>query len=162
MSFRDLLETAQALSLANRLYPDEAAIWHKYCRAYSKTFSEPLSKVLEMDPLTVFSAVFSDNLDEWDIEERLQETFDLIYSLQDPNYDAKKEAAIREEIRQIEERERIRLEKGEAIHPSLAKEKHIITKDQSPKKETPPKELPKSGGIRMDLINKLNNSDNEG
>lgn len=156
MSFRDLLESAQSISLAARLAPDESAIWHKYCRTYSKQFSEPLSQVLLMDPLTVLTAIFSDHLDDWNTEERLEEIFELLGSLSDPEYDLKKERAIKEENRQIEERERLRLERGEAIHSSMEKDKRVITKDQ------PPKELPKSGGLNMNAINRLNNQDREG
>lgn len=157
MSFRDLLETAQAVSLSDRLAPDESAIWHKYCRTYSKTFSEPLSQVLNMDPLTVFKAVFSDQLDGWEFEENMDSLWEMIGSLKDRDYDAKKEKAIRDELHQIEERERQRIENNEPIHPSLGKNKQVITKDQ-PKS----KELPKSGGLNMSAINRLNNQDREG
>ena len=73
----------------------------------------------------------------------------------DKDYDIKRERAIREELRQIEEREKLRLERGEAVHPSLEKDKRVIAKEE-------PKPLPRSGGINMDLVNKLNNSDKEG
>lgn len=157
MSLRDILETAQAISLASVLAPDEEEVWKRYCRTYSKTFSEPLTQVLSMDPLTVFSAVFSDQLDEWNIEEKLPEVFEIIYSLQDRDYDIKKERAIREEMRLLEEREAERIRDGRAVHSSLEKDKRVIAKEQPI-----PKDLPKSGGLNMNAINRLNSQDKEG
>jgi hypothetical protein len=157
MSLRDLLDTAQTISLAARLVPDEAAVWQRYCRSYSKKFSEPLSQVLQMDPLTVITAVFSDQLDDWEPEENMESLRDLLGHLSDADYDSKKEAAIREEMAQIEEREAERIREGRAVHSSMEKDKRVIVKDELPKKE-----LPKSGGINMGLINKLNNQDREG
>lgn len=157
MSFRDLLDTASSLALSDLLSPTEISTWEKYCREYSSRFHTELLSVMDLDPLFVIQQVSADNLSGLDIEERLPEIFEMIYSLQDENYDSKKEAAIREEMRQIEEKEKLRLERGEAIHSSLAKDKRVIVKDELPKKE-----LPKSGGINMGLINKLNNQDREG
>jgi hypothetical protein len=136
------------------LLPNEEAVWHKYCRAYSKAFSEPLSQVLKMEPLIVLTTVFSDQLDEWDVEERHEELNDLVCSLQDPEYDSKKERAIRDELRKIQEEEDDRLANNLSVHPSLEKGKKA-TQDKSNK------ELPKSGGINMGLLNRLINSDNE-
>ncbi len=108
-----------------------------------------------MDFLFVANQVAADNLSSLDIDERLPEIFEMIYSLQDPSYDAKKEAAIREEMRQIEEREEQRLREGRAIHPSLEKDKRVIDKEEL-------RPLPKQGGINFGLINQLNNKDKEG
>src|SRR5665213_2379624 len=140
MSFRDLLDTASSLALADKLAPTEISIWEKYCREYSTRFSTSLTLVMDMDPLFVIRMITSDNLSELDIEERLPEVFEMIYSLSDPSYDSKKEQAIRDEMAQIEEREAERIRKGEAIHSSMEKDKRVIVKDQ-------PTQLPKSGGL---------------
>src|ERR1700679_1091043 len=107
MSFRDLIDCSKAIALSEKLHPDEAAAWKKYCRSYSRQFSEPLSQVLLMDPLTVMTAVFSDQLEDWDIEENLENVMDLLNGLQDPDYDIKKERVFREEMRNLEEQERL-------------------------------------------------------
>lgn len=159
MSFRDLLDTASAQSLADHLSPTEISVYERYCREYSSRFHTALTDVMTLDPYFVVRMVNSDNLSEFNAEERMEDLFDMLGSLSDENYDQKREKAIREEMRQIEEREKLRLERGEAIHPSLAKDKRVITKEgEAPK----PKELPKSGGLNLSAINRLNNSDNEG
>jgi hypothetical protein len=158
MSFRDLLDSASAQALADHLSPTETSVFEKYCREYSSRFHTPLLDVMALDPYFVARMVNSDNLSEFNASERMEDLFDMLGSLGDENYDAKKEKAIRDEMAQIEERERLRLERGEAIHPSLEKDKRVIVKDQPPK----PKELPKSGGINMGLVNQLMNSDKEG
>jgi hypothetical protein len=157
MSFRLLLEAAQAQSLADKLAPTEVAIWESYCRSFSVRFSTPLLQVMAMDPFFVVQQVNSDQLSEFEPEERLDDLRDMLGHLSDPSYDAKREQAIREELRQLEEQEAERLREGREIHPSLKKDKRVIAKE-----EPKPKELPKSGGIRMDLINQLNNQDKEG
>jgi hypothetical protein len=156
MSFRDLLDTASAQALADHLNPSEISVWEKYCREYSTRFHTPLLAVMDLDPLFVTRMVNSDNLTDFNAEERLEDLHDIVGQLKDPEWDSKKEKAIREELRQIEERERQRVERGEAIHPSLEKDKRVITKDQ------PSKELPRSGGLNMSAINRLNNQDREG
>jgi hypothetical protein len=157
MSFRSLLETSQALSLADRVSTTEEAVWHRYCRIYSKTFSEPLSQVLTMDPLTVLTAVFSDQLDEWDLTERIEDIQDLLGGLLDPSYDINKEKAHREMMKKLVDQDKERLKQGKAIHESLEPKKVKEAKSVS----TAPVELPKSGGINMGLIRQLQNDDKE-
>lgn len=157
MPFRDLLETAQSLALADKLQPNEVAVWEYYCREFSTKFSTPLLEVRNLDPLFVIKEVSSLNLSELNVEEHLIEVQEMIASLLDPEYDVHKERAIREELRQVQEREEERLREGKAIHPSLEKDKRVITKE-----DTLPKNLPKSGSLNMNLINQLNNSNKEG
>jgi hypothetical protein len=157
MSFRDLLTTSQILALSEKLHPDEIAVYERYCREFSTRFSTPLLEVRALDPLFVLTQVSCDDLANFNPDENLDALLDMIGSLSDKNYDQKREAAIREEMRLIEEREAERLEKGEAVHASLEKkDKRVIAPDQ------PKPQMPKSGGINMGLINQLNNSDKEG
>ena len=157
MSFRDILEAGQALALADKLHPTEEAIWAHYCREFSTRFHTPLLEVRNYNPLFVIQEVNGDNLSDFNPEEQIESLMEMIGTLSDREYDIKKERAIREEMRQIEEREKLRIERGEAIHSSLEKDKRIIAKEQPPV----PKELPKSGGVNMALINQLNSSDKE-
>jgi hypothetical protein len=155
MSLRDLLEASQALSLADRLSPTEEAVWHRY---YSKTFSEPLSQVLTMDPLTVLTAVFSDQLDEWDVSERIEDIQDLLGGLLDPSYDINKEKAHREMMKKLIDDDKERLKNNLPIHESLAPKK--LAESKTIPTELP-KELPKSGGLNMGLIRQLQNEEKE-
>lgn len=157
MSFRDLIETSQALALADKLVPSELSVWERYCREFSINFNTPLLQVRELDPLFVMTQVNAQNLSEFDPEERLEDLLDMVGSLGDRDYDFKKERAIRDEMRKIEEAEALRIKEGRAIHSSLEKDKRVIGKDQSK-----PKEIPKSGGLNMDAIRRLNNQDSEG
>lgn len=149
MSFRELLETSQAIALADKLHPTEVSIWHRYCREFSKKFNVSLVETLKLDPEFVFTQVYSDQLSDWEPEEQIDNIRDLLGSLSDPDYDASKERAYREEMQQILEEEKERLEEGRAIHESLEKK----TFGEKPKEQN--KELPKSGGINMNLINQL-------
>lgn len=154
MSFRSILDTASAQALADHLSPTEISVWERYCREYSTRFHTPLLATMDLDPYFVARMVNSDNLADFNAEERLEELFDMLGHLNDENYDTKKEKAIRDEMAQIQAREEERLREGRAIHSSLEKDKRVIAKDQ-------PKELPKSGGLNISAINRLNNSDNE-
>lgn len=157
MSFKEVIETSQAVAILKKLQIDESHLWHKYCRIYSKKFSEPLSQVLYMDPETVLTEVFADQLDDLDLTDpdQLQNVSDMVNSLLDPDFDAKKERALREEYQKLEEEEKLRLKEGRAIHKSLEKEKFKFVKDE------PRKELPKVGGLNDKLIKQLQNSKNE-
>jgi hypothetical protein len=156
MFFRELLETAQSVALAGRLNPTEVVVYEKVCREYSKTFHTELMKVYELPFEFVVTQIYADRLDNWSEEEQRDDFLDLYGSLADPDYDANKERAHREEMRKILEEEQLRLQEGRAIHPSLENKK---AKEE---KKLPPKEIPKSGGINMDLIKQLQNRETEG
>jgi len=155
MSFRELLETSQSIAISNRLLPDEQAIWNKYCREFSKRFNTSLTEVHKLSPEFVLTELFSDYLADWDVEDKLEDIFDMIGSLKDPGYDAAKEKAIRDELKKLEEDERLRLEENRPVHDSLVVKKF----GDKPKEEKV--ELPKSGGINSELIRRLQNDDNE-
>ena len=151
MSFRDLLDTASAQALADHLSPTEISVWERYCREFSTKFHTPLVEVQSMDPLFVVKQVNANNLEDFNAEERLPDLLDMLGSLSDPDYDAKKERAIREEMRGIEEQEAERIKNNEPVHHSLVKDKRVITKEQ------PPKELPKSGGVNFSYLENYEN-----
>lgn len=149
MTFRDLLETTQAIALSNRLNPTEEAVYTRYCREFSKRFSMSLIEVYDLNPEFVLTELFSDYLSDWDTDERMEDFLDLHGSLSDQDYDAKKERDYREQMRRILEEERLRVKEKRPIHESM-----------SPK-QTQKKEIPKSGGINMDLIKQLQNEEKE-
>jgi hypothetical protein len=157
VSFRDVLQTAQAIALVNKLYPDDLAIYERACREYSKRFSTELCKVHELDFEFVARQLYSENLESWDLQEQMDDVLDLLGSLSDPDYDANKERALRDEDRRIIEEEQERLRNNESIHPSLDKGKEKFGEQA----ELPKNELPKSGGINMELIKQLQNEEQE-
>jgi hypothetical protein len=160
MSFRDLIESSQAIALAEKLHPDDVANWHYFCREYSKTFFTPLHEVLKFDPQFVITQMYAEIFSKLDPEEQFEEIGDIINSLSDPEFDIKRERAYREEMRRIVEEENERLERGESVHPSLDKGKALAAQPE-PSNEIL-KDLPKSGGLNMDVIRRLQNQDREG
>ena len=151
MSFVNVLQAAQAQSLSDKLNPTEISVYEFYCREYSKTFHEPLSLVFTLNPEDVARQVYAEQLADWDKEERLPEIQDLVMALSDPEYDTKKERALREEMRKIVEDEEQRLLEGRAVHESLEKKKTLV--DQN---------LPAQGGLSSNLIRQMQHSENEG
>lgn len=140
MELKDLLETAQALALANKLAPNEEAAWNRVARAYSKTFHTPLHEVVKLDPEQVALAYYEEQMESWKEDEHMEDILDLIYGLQDPNYDANKEKELREQYKRIEEEEAIRIADGRAIHHSLEK--------KAPTEKT----LPKGGSLDLSYM----------
>ena len=159
MSFKEIEDTAQAVAISERLSPTFEYIWNRYCRVYSELFNEPLSLVLAMDPYYVCHQVFSSKLDKLDLDDNIENIQDIIASLEDPNYDINKERAYREQMKRIEDEEELRVKEGRAVHESLEKENYVFKKEE-PTPEMP-KDLPKSGGLNMNLINQLKNDDRE-
>lgn len=161
MSFRDLIDTCQSTALSGKLLPDDVANWHYFCREYSKTFHTPLHITLNLDPEFVITQIYSEMFMKKDLEENLDDFHDIISGLQDPDYDIKKERALREETKRMVEEENRRLEAGEAIHPALEpKNKPKKTHKELPKEKFP-EDLPKSGGLNMGLIRQLQNNERE-
>lgn len=162
MFLKEMAETAQSVALACKLYPTETSIYERVCREYSKLFYTELTKVYELNPEFVFTQVYANNFDSWDEEERLPDIYDLIGSLSNPDWDADKERTIREENEKIVEQEKQRIRKGKAVHESLEKDKmKFVKEEEKPIEKTPPKELPKSGGINFELIKHLQNEERE-
>ena len=157
MNFNELMESAQAIALESKLRPDELATWNLTCREFSKRFHTPLLEVHKLDPMFVMTELYSDQLADWDSEERIDDLTDLLGSLTDPEYDVKKERTFREEMRRIMEDEEERVKSGRAVHESLEPKSF----GEKPKDEAPNK-LPASGGINMDLIKQLQNEESEG
>jgi hypothetical protein len=155
MSFRDFIETFQSQALSDKLAPSDQASWNYICREYSKIFHTPLHEVFKLSPEFVCLHIFAEQLSNVDIEENLELLQDKLSALLDPEFDIKRERAYREELKQIQEQENLRLAEGRAVHPSLDKK----TKKEPPKEELP-SDLPKQGGLSAALIKQL--QDKEG
>ena len=92
IDFKDLLDTCQAEAIANKLSPTESSIWRSLARSYSKLFSTPLHLVLNMDSEHVILNVYEYQLKDLDEDkiENLEHLMETIYTIEDPDYDAKK------------------------------------------------------------------------
>jgi hypothetical protein len=156
MDFNELLQYCQAEAITSKLLPNPESMWRRICMEYSQKFHTPLHQVLELDPELVVLAYYEDQIRTWDVEEQLDNILDIIYSIEDPNYDIEKERQFREQIKRMEDEEKLRLERGDAIHPALAKEgikpkKPKPIQENTPEEPKPPDNLPVSGGIQFDL-----------
>ena len=156
MDLIEVIKTAKAEAILRKFNPTEESQYRKSCREYSKIFNMPLDKVFDMDPYTIYFDLFSEQIEKVKLDDvdNINDILDQLHSIKDPDYDAAKEKAYRKELQDIVEEEERRLALGEAIHPSLEK------KDSS-KPIQAKKEIPKSGGINMDLIKQLQNEENE-
>lgn len=152
IDFKDLLDTCQSEAIANKLSPTESSIWRSLARSYSKLFSTPLHLVLNMDSEHVILNVYEYQLKDLDEDkiENLEHLMETIYTIEDPDYDAKKELELQEDIKRFieEEKERVRL--GLSIVPQ--KQKSLLEK---PKEEQ--ENLPTQGSINLEYLAKQDN-----
>lgn len=143
INFKDLLDACQALALSAKLEPNEEAVWRSICRSYSKKFNTPLHVVLTLDPEHVILNHYEEQLEDIDAEEQAEQLLDIIYGLEDPEYEQQKREELDSFIKEAEEQEKERIKAGRPIHKAL--------KDELPKFDKP-KELPKSGGINLSYL----------
>lgn len=147
ISLFELLSISQLEAVEAKLNPTEASVWRSIERKYSTTFSTPLHEVSKLDPLFVISHVYENQLENYDLddEKELQEFLNILYKLEDPDYDAKREQDEEEYNKK-------------AVREEEARLKRIAAKKAA--KNNPPKELPKAGGINLSYL--ADNQENEG
>jgi hypothetical protein len=122
-NFKDLLDYCQAKAISNKLEINEESFWNHICRQYSKKFHTPLKEVYNLDPEHVVLTYYEEQLQEIDVKDNIEQILDIIYSLEDADYDQSKEKEIQEFIKQVE-----------------SKEKNKQTKINKPSKKTLPKQ----------------------
>jgi hypothetical protein len=105
-----------------------------------------------MSPEFVLSTLFEDQMEAVDIEEDLEELMDMIYTIEDPNYDSAKELEIREFVRRANEAERLRLKEGKPVPTPI--KKTILT--ELPRQDP---NLPTEGFVNLAYLSK---QDSEG
>lgn len=150
LNFTDLLETAEAEALFEKLQPTELYIWESICRSYSKNFNTPLHMVMELDPLFVIKTHYASQLDDTDLEETLEQFLDSLYALQDPNHERSKRDELDADMAMYEQREKERIEKGLPIHKAMKKntsEKTLL------ENEEPKLTGPSHGFVNFDHLN---------
>lgn len=159
IEFKELLEYCQVEAIASKLKPTEDSVWRALCRSYSKLFHTPLSLVLEMDPEHVILNVYEDQAEDMNTEDyqKLEHILDTIKSIEDPDYESKKNEEQDEFDRQAELEEEERIKAGRAVHPLLQRD--LDKKRAAEKGEEPPPKMPTSGMINLDYLSK---QDSEG
>lgn len=130
MSFKEISEYCQAQALLNKLSPDEIAIWRYFARSYSKKFNTPLHLVMEMAPEEVMLHHYEEQMDDLEVEDHIDQLLDMIYSLEDPDYEQEKSNDFDTFIENAELEEQERLKKGKPIHPALRNESSLSPPEQ--------------------------------
>jgi hypothetical protein len=148
MTLRELTEYCQAQAIADKLSPDEVSVWRSVCRAYAKKFNTPLHTVLLLDPETVFLHYYEDQLEDLDPAEHLDKMMDIIYTLEDPEYEKTKRDEFDRFIEIAEAVEQERVKAGKPVHPGLKSQTTLQDKPV-----TVP-ETPKSGYVNLSYLEK--------
>lgn len=157
MTFEELLSAIQAQAISNKLVPTEESLYRKICRSYSKKFHVPLYQIETLDMEHVILNVYEDNLDDVNVEDKLPDLLEIVNSIEDPDYEAKKSKEQDDFVKQIEAEEEERLKLGKPIHPSMRGEaslgNSVLEKSQEKTKEQPT-----SGFIDLSYLDDKNNT----
>lgn len=150
MTFSELLEYCQVEALASKMSPTDESVWRGLCRKYSKMFHTPLAQVEQLEMAHVVLSVYEEQFGELDVEENLEDIMDMLYSLQDPNYDKEKRDNLKDFMKRALREEEERIAKGKPIHRAMAKENEVSLKKTPEVPPTPVIEkIPPSGGINL-------------
>lgn len=128
MELKDLFDACRMEAIVSKLEPTYESTWRKMCRSYSKKFSTPLQDVLKMDPEHVVLNYYEDDMEDVDVEDKIDKILDLIYSTEDPDYDAQKETDLKDFIAQVEADEEERIKNNVPLMKSLSNKKKDSTK----------------------------------
>jgi|SRR5581483_4925765 len=152
MEFKDLLDYCKAIAIQSLISPTQESIWRAICRAYSKKFNTPLHIVEQLDPQKVMIAEFEDQLSQFNLEEDIHVLLDLIYTLEDPEYEREKREELSQFIKQAEKEDIARIKAGKPIHKALKDEKNIadLVEEEA-------KKMPKGGSINLSYLEKEEN-----
>lgn len=140
-----LIDFCRAEALAGKLYPTELSDYRWFCREYSKTFHTALHIVMQMDPEHVILCVLEDGMDTKRLRkhEDAQSVIEELRRLEDPEYDATREAEFEDWGAGIEEWDAQRVAKGAITPPTK----------ETPKEE-PLKDMPKQGFLNLSYLEK--------
>lgn len=141
----DIIELCQVEAIADKLLPTSASRWRKLCREYSSMFHTPYKDVLEMDPEFVILSVYEKELDDIDINDKLEDLMERVYTIEDPDYEVAKEKDLVDFIKDAEEEEAERVKEN---RPVFGKKKALLNKEE------PTKEQPKGGFIDLSYLSK--------
>lgn len=154
LEFRDLLDYCQVEAISNKASPTEDSVWRSIARTYSKLFNTPLHIVLnDLIPEDVILNVYEHQLEQMDIDkyETIKDLYDIICTIENPDYEKINEEELDDFVRKAEEEERERIKKGISINPK----KTLLSK-----KEPETEKLPTQGSINLDYLAKLDGEEN--
>jgi hypothetical protein len=164
--FKEVLETAQILAIANKLSPNEESIYRSICREYSKRFNVPLTQVIELPIEKLLLDYYEDQMDEVDVDEHIGKLMETIYTIEDPSYVVENEKDLEEFIKESEDEEKERLDQGIGLTTFLkskqkkTSEKTLLEKAVSKaKQETMKNSMPKEGGINLSHLEALDSGE---
>lgn len=154
MRFKEMTDYCQVLAIANKLEPTEESVWRRICRYYARNFNESLSDCLsgKVDAEQILLNVYEDELLNFDHEARLEDLMDLVYSIEDPDYERVKSEDLEEFIEDAEAQEEERIKAGKPIHKAM-KNDNILNETSLPSE--PP--MPTSGGINLSYLEQHEN-----
>lgn len=132
MDFIDLIHYCKAQALRDVLSPTEESVHLSLCMAYSEKFHVALPEAMKMDPEHVLRVVFASQLESVNIEKNIDSILEQIYTLENPDYEKKKEDDLQSFIAQAEADEAVRLKK---------------LKKTSKKKKPEPEKKPLGGSV---------------
>ena len=138
MEFKDILETAKIEAIANTLSNTELSVWRSICRSYSQHFSTPLHLCLDgtIPMEDIILAEMERQLESFDEDRDLQAVIDQIYLIEDPTYDVTKKKDFDEFVKNVERKEKERIEKT------------LLKKEENKKEERPTR-----GFVNLDHLN---------
>ena len=132
MDFKELTDYCQSLAILTKLEPNAESVWRSICRSYSIKFSTPLHLCLEgqVDPETILLNLYEEELEAKDAEEIIESLLDLIYRIEDPEYEKAKEDDLQDFIAasKLQEVERVK---------KLSSLKKPLTPSQVPQDHSP-------------------------
>lgn len=122
VSFQEMAEACQAEAIANKLAPTNESTWRLICRTYSQKFNTPLHVVMDLDPEIVLQNYYEGQYEDLDLEEHFETLMDMLYTIEDPEYEVYKKAELEDFIAQAAEEERQRVKAKRPIHKSMKEE----------------------------------------
>lgn len=149
MQFKELTDYCQALAIASKLDPTEESVWRSICRSYARKFNESLSDCIDgkVDPVQILLNVYEDQLEGVDEDESIERLMDIIYSIEDPEYERAKETDLEEFIEDAELQEAERIKAGKPIHKALLNDN--ILGDTTLPGDQPEPDRPTGGSIDL-------------
>lgn len=149
LNLTDLIDTFKAVAIANAFERDQLALYRFICRKYSEKFHTPLHVVeKDLSPEHVLLHYFESQIDEMNVEEHLEDLLEMVYQIEDPNYDSEVERELQDFAEMAEEEEKRRIAEGRKI---WEKKKKI----QPP--QEPAVDLPTEGSINLSYLESRTN-----
>lgn len=134
MDFYDLYSFCKLKAINLALNPTAESIWLSSCRAYSKQYFTPLHVVVnELDPMFVLDALYQDKYPPSIIEEEMEEVYDILQKIKDPNYSRISAEEMESLVDNVLNKEIARFEKAQKKAPTKQSIQEAIQVAPKPK-----------------------------